>query len=178
MFKAGTEMAEAGINTAMGIPQRELIHAVRTAVAAVVSLLVARLFRLPESYWAAITTMIVMQSTLGGALAISKQRFAGTAMGAAAGALLSTYVGSSWVVFGVGLFLLGVICAALRMERNAYRYAGITLIIVMLVAHTRSAWIVAIHRFFEISVGIAVGLVLTAAWPERAARDIADQEAS
>jgi uncharacterized membrane protein YccC len=63
------------------------------------------------------------------------------------------------VVFGVGLFVLGLICAALRMERNAYRYAGITLIIVMLVAHTRPPWIMAIHRFFEISVGIAVGLV-------------------
>jgi uncharacterized membrane protein YccC len=149
-----------------GIPRTEFIHAARTAVAAVVSLLIARLFHLPESYWAAITTMIVMQSTLGAAMAISKQRFAGTAMGAAAGAILSTYIGSNWLVFGLGLFALGVICAALRMERNAYRYAGITLSIVMLVAHTRSAWVVAIHRFFEISVGILVGLAMTAAWPE------------
>jgi hypothetical protein len=52
------------------------------------------------------------------------------------------------------------------MERNAYRYAGITLSIVMLAAHARSAWIEAIYRFFEISVGILVGLALTAAWPE------------
>ncbi len=166
MPDASTEAAEAKTSSWLGIPRSELIHAVRTAIAAVASLLVARLFRLPESYWAAITTMIVMQSTLGAAMAISKQRFAGTAMGAAAGALLSTYIGSNWVVFGLGLFVLGVICAALRMERNAYRYAGITLTIVMLISHTRSAWIVAIHRFFEISAGILVGLALTAAWPE------------
>ena len=53
-----------------------LEHSARTAVAAVVSLLVARLFRLPEAYWASISTLIVMQSTLGAALPISAQRFA------------------------------------------------------------------------------------------------------
>jgi uncharacterized membrane protein YccC len=164
---SSTEIPADNTSTWLGIPRSELIHAGRTAVAAVASLLVARLFRLPESYWAAITTVIVMQSTVGAAVTISKHRFVGTALGAATGAVLSTYVGSSWVVFGLGLFALGLICAALGMERNAYRYAGITLIIVMLVARTRSAWIVAMHRFFEISVGILVGLALTAAWPER-----------
>jgi len=62
-----------------------LEHSARTAVAAVVSLLVARLFRLPEAYWASISTLIVMQSTLGAALPISAQRFAGTAMGVIVG---------------------------------------------------------------------------------------------
>ena len=52
------------------------------------------------------------------------------------------------------------------IERGAYRYAGITLVIIMLIARTQPAWIIAIHRFCEISVGIAVGLILTAVWPE------------
>ncbi|MDR3721720.1 MAG: hypothetical protein P4L00_08985 [Candidatus Acidoferrales bacterium] len=54
----------------------------------------------------------------------------------------------------------------MHIERNAYRYAGITLVIVMLIARTQPVWIVAIHRFVEISVGIAVSLLLTAVWPE------------
>jgi uncharacterized membrane protein YccC len=144
----------------------ELIHAVRTAIAGTAALLIGSLFRLPESYWAAITTIIVMQSTLGAALTASKQRLAGTALGAAMGALLATYVGSNVAAFGAGVFLLGVICAFLRIERNAYRYAGITLAIVMLVARTSPAWLIAVHRFVEISVGIAVALILTAVWPE------------
>src|SRR5882757_7898787 len=53
-----------------------LKHSARTAVAAMVSLLVARLFTLPEAYWSAITTLIVMQSSLGAALGISVRRFA------------------------------------------------------------------------------------------------------
>jgi uncharacterized membrane protein YccC len=144
----------------------DLVHSMRTTIAAVASLLIARLFRLPESYWAAITTMIVMQSTLGAALTISKQRLAGTALGATMGALFATFIGRSIAVYGVGIFLCGVICAVLHTERSAYRYAGITLTIVMLIAHTQPAWIIAIHRFVEISLGIVVGLLLTAIWPE------------
>jgi uncharacterized membrane protein YgaE (UPF0421/DUF939 family) len=150
----------------LGVDRKELIHSLRTTVAAVASLVIAGLFKLSEAYWAAVTTMIVMQSTLGGALTVSKQRLAGTALGAAAGALLATYTGKNVIAFGMGPLILGVICAGLRIERNAYRYAGITLAIVMLVARTEPAWIIAIHRFTEISLGIAVGLVLTAIWPE------------
>ena len=147
----------------------DLVHSVRTTIAAVASLFIARLFRLPESYWAAITTMIVMQSTLGAALAISKQRLAGTALGAAMGALFTTFLGKSIAVYGVGIFLCGAICALLHTERSAFRYAGITLTIVMLIGHTEPAWIVAIHRFVEISLGIVVALLLTAVWPESGA---------
>ena len=146
--------------------QRELLHAARTTVAAVASLLIARLCRLPESYWAAITAMIVMQSTLGAAWTISKQRLAGTALGAGMGALLATYSGPSVLVFGAAVFVCGVICALLHIERNAFRYSGITLAIILLIVRTQPAWIIAIHRFVEISLGIAVGLILTALWPE------------
>jgi len=144
----------------------ELVHAARTTVAAVLSLLIARLFKLPESYWASITAMIVMQSTLGAALTISKQRLAGTALGAVLGAFFATYAGRNVIVFGAGIFLTGVICALLHMGRSAYRYAGITLAIVMLVGHARPPWAIAIHRFFEISLGIAAALMLTVVWPE------------
>jgi len=69
------------------------------------------------------------------------------------------------IVYGLGVFAIGLICAALRLG-EAYRLASVTLAIVMLIAHTKPAWIVAAHRFVEVSVGIAVGLALTALWPE------------
>jgi len=72
-------------------------------------------------------------------------------------------------MFGAGVFMLGLICALLRIGRNAFRYAAITLAIVTLVARAEPAWMIAIHRFLEISVGIAVGVLLTAVWPEPAA---------
>jgi uncharacterized membrane protein YgaE (UPF0421/DUF939 family) len=110
-----------------------------------------------------------MQSTLGAALTVSGQRFAGTALGAAVGALLAAHFEPRVIVFGAGVFVIGVICAGLHLERNAYRFAGITLAIVMLVARAESPWQIAAHRFVEVSLGIVVGLMLTALWPEDAA---------
>jgi uncharacterized membrane protein YgaE (UPF0421/DUF939 family) len=144
-----------------------LVHVARTAVAAVMSYLIARLFRLPEAYWAPISTLIGMRSTLGAALPVSVQYFAGTAVGAAVGAVAATYFSESVWVFGVAVLIVGLLCALLRVERGAYRYAATTLVIVMLVTRSTSAWQIAIHRFFEVSIGIAVGLVLSALWPER-----------
>jgi uncharacterized membrane protein YgaE (UPF0421/DUF939 family) len=141
-----------------------LVHSARTAVAAVLSLVVARALGLPEAYWATITTLIIMQSTLGAALTVSEQRLAGTAVGAVMAGLLTTYFGSNLMAFTLGVFALGLTCAALRLE-DAYRLASVTLAIVMLIARPEKAWIVAAHRFVEVAVGIAVGLALTAVWP-------------
>jgi uncharacterized membrane protein YgaE (UPF0421/DUF939 family) len=101
-----------------------LKHAARNAVAAIVSYLVARLFGLPEAYWAPISTLIVIQSTLGAALPISVQSLAGTAIGAAAGAATATYFRGSLWAFGITVFLIGILCAVVRVERSVYRYAG------------------------------------------------------
>jgi uncharacterized membrane protein YgaE (UPF0421/DUF939 family) len=138
-----------------------------------------RRFSLPRASGAAagilragIATLIGMQSTVGAAWTVSMQRLIGTALGAAMGALLGRFFGANVGIFGIGVFLLGVICAWLHIERSAYRYAGITLAVVMLIANTEPAWIISIHRFLEISVGIAAGLALTALWPEPQPRGV------
>jgi uncharacterized membrane protein YgaE (UPF0421/DUF939 family) len=159
-------MMETEMLTWLRIDQNEVLHSIRTAVAAVGSLLIARYCRLPESYWAAITTIIIVQSTLGAAWIVSKQRFVGTALGAAMGALLTAYAVQNVAAFGAGVFVLGLICALLCIGRNAFRYAAITLAIVMLIARAEPAWMIAVHRFLEISIGIAVGVLLTALWRE------------
>jgi uncharacterized membrane protein YgaE (UPF0421/DUF939 family) len=70
-------------------------------------------------------------------------------------------------VFAAAVFVLGLLCARFRMERTAYRYAGVTLAIIVLIPRPHAAWIIALHRFFEVSVGILVALMLVAVWPER-----------
>jgi uncharacterized membrane protein YccC len=144
-----------------------LVHSARTAVAALASLLVALLFRLPEAYWAPITTLVITQSSLGAALEVSWQRFVGTALGAVLGAIAASYFGSEMLVFAASVFILGLISALVHRDRSAYRFGGVTLAIVMLVPRTGPAWRMAFHRFAEVSIGIAVALVLTLVWPER-----------
>jgi uncharacterized membrane protein YccC len=42
-----------------------ITHAIRTAETATVSVIIARLVQMPKAYWAAIATLVVMQSALG-----------------------------------------------------------------------------------------------------------------
>ena len=44
-------------------------------------------------------------------------------------------------MFGVGMFVLGLLCAILRLG-TAYRFAGVTLAITMLIVRDSPAWIV------------------------------------
>jgi len=143
-----------------------VIHSIRTAIAATLSLAVARLFGLQEAYWAAIATLVVMQSTLRATLLLSIERIAATALGALAGALLASYFTGNLLVFAVAVFVLGLLCSAFRMEKTAYRYAGVTLAIIVLIPRSHAAWVIALHRFFEVSVGILVALAIVAVWPE------------
>lgn len=103
----------------------ELLHALRTALAAAASLLIARLVQLPEAYCAAVTTIIVMQSTLGGAWAVSKQRLVVTALGAFLAAALAIYAGTQWGLYCVAILVAGVVRVLLGVGRNAFRYAGL-----------------------------------------------------
>ncbi len=151
------------------LDRQSLEQSTRTAVAAVVSILVARALKLPEYYWAPITTFVVMQSTLGAALGVSKDRIVGTALGAAAGAFLASHFGSNTIVFGAAVLILGLVCAALRVGSSAFRFSGITAAVVMLIPRNAPPWLVATHRFIEVSIGVAVGLVVTALWPEHGA---------
>jgi uncharacterized membrane protein YgaE (UPF0421/DUF939 family) len=141
-----------------------IAHVVLSALAAMVSYVIARLFHLPEAYWAPMSALIVMQLTLRAAFPIAIQYVVGTAMGAAVGAVSDIYFHTSIWALGFAILLVGSLCVALRIERSAFRYANITLVIVMLVPRSTSARLVALHRFFEVSIGIAVGLVLFALW--------------
>jgi len=143
-----------------------LLDAVRTTVAAVLAMLLARLLKLPEFYWAPISAIVIIQSAID-PKTLAWQRFAGTALGAAMGALIGTVFPASptntWVYAGA-IFLAGVLCVLLRF-RGAYRFAAITLSIILLIAHKSVAWIVAWHRFAEVSLGIAVALTIALLWP-------------
>jgi uncharacterized membrane protein YccC len=136
-------------------------HSVRTALAATVSVIVAHLVQMPEAYWAAIATLVVMQSSLGATLTLSLERVVATALGASVGAVESNYFGSNLAPFAVAIFFIGLVSFAFRLEKTAYRYASVTLTIIVLIPRTNPAWIVGLHRFIEVSV--------VAIWPERSA---------
>ena len=86
-------------------------------MAAVVSNLVARLFGLPKACWAPITKLVITQSSLGAARKVSWEGVVGMVLGGVLGAIAGSYVGSSVLVFGMGVFFLGLLSAQIgRIE--------------------------------------------------------------
>jgi uncharacterized membrane protein YgaE (UPF0421/DUF939 family) len=128
--------------------------------------MIARLAQMPEAYWAGIATLVIMQSTLGATLTLSIERIVATAVGASVGALEANYFRVNLVAFAVAIFLVGLLPIAFRLEKTAYRYASITLTIIVLIPRSAAPWIVALNRFLEVSVGIIVALAVVALWPE------------
>jgi uncharacterized membrane protein YgaE (UPF0421/DUF939 family) len=146
----------------LGLTQEAFVKSSRVTVATVISLLLARMLKLPEFYWAPISTIVILLSTIN-PLALAWQRFAGTAVGAFLGALIGSYPHQNWVVYGAGMFVCGIFSFMLRVG-SAYRFAAIALSIVVLIAHHTSPWTVALHRFIEVSLGIAVALLVSCIW--------------
>lgn len=144
-----------------------LVHSIRTAAAATVSVCVARLIGMPEAYWAAISTLVVMQSTLGATVTLSVERVVATALGASLGAVESTYFGSNLLVFALAILFLGILSFVLRLEKTGYRYASVTLTIIVLIPRAGAPWVSATHRFVEVSIGIVVALAVVAIWEEQ-----------
>ena len=141
-------------------------HAVRTAVAATLSVLLARLAGMPEAYWAVIATLVVMQSPLSSTIPLAIQRIVASALGASLGAIESTYFGANLIAFALTVFVLGLISLVFRLERVGYNYASITLAIIVLIPRAEVPWIAAAHRFAEVSLGILVALAVVAVWRE------------
>jgi uncharacterized membrane protein YgaE (UPF0421/DUF939 family) len=144
-------------------------HAVKTAIAGTACFYLAQALRLPEPYWAVISAVIVMASSVGGTLGAAWYRLAGTAIGVTAGAIAFVLAGPQGWAFGIAVAAVILLCGVLRLSA-ASRLAGVAVAIVMLVGRQRPPWVIAAHRFLEVSLGIVVGVLVTVlVWPERAA---------
>lgn len=130
-------------------------QAFKTALAGALALFLAGLFALPEPYWASISAIIVMQSDLAGLATAAGNRMLGTAIGALVGACIVALFGTGLPSFALGVFLAILACGLVGYWET-YRFAGVTVAIVMLVTRQDPPWRVGLHRFLEVSFGIGM----------------------
>ncbi|MGE4318323.1 MAG: aromatic acid exporter family protein [Deferribacterales bacterium] len=139
-----------------------VMHSFWTAAAVMLSLYCAKFLGLAEFYWAPISAIIVMQSTLGQSWDVSKQRIYGTIIGALfAGVFDFVFHDVTTLNFTLGIFILGLICHALRLTMSAYRLGGVTFTIILLMHHNEVAWRIGFDRFVEVAVGICSALLVS-----------------
>ena len=135
-------------------------HGVKTAIAAGICLVLVRLMGFKQGYWACISTIVVMQSETGATLAASRDRLAGTAVGALVG-WGTAYVWHGHVLAYTVAILLCMALLDLMGLKGAGRLAGVAATIVLLVPSTATHGVVARDRFLEVSFGIVVALVVS-----------------
>jgi uncharacterized membrane protein YgaE (UPF0421/DUF939 family) len=148
------------------LEERDLLsfhQALRTAIAAGLAYGLADLLHMPGPYWAAISAIVVMQSQVGATLTASRDRFAGTIIGALVGWATAVVWHNSVLLFALGVLAVVVICTALRFQ-NAGRLGGVTVAIIVLTPHTGPVWHIAIQRFLEVSFGIGISLAVALTW--------------
>jgi uncharacterized membrane protein YgaE (UPF0421/DUF939 family) len=133
--------------------------AIATAIAGIVCLYLARLLRLPQGYWAAISAFIVLQSNVAATLSAARNRLVGTAIGAVIGAIFVRYVGTNPGWLGLAVLITVLICQGFGLEES-YRLACVTVAIILLINSAHSAWVTAGYRFLEVALGIVVAVVI------------------
>jgi uncharacterized membrane protein YgaE (UPF0421/DUF939 family) len=146
---------------------QRLKHAFKTGIAACLAFYLAHFLGLPESYWAAISAIIVMYSDVSKTLKASVQRLVGTAIGVTIGGAFVALFGQRLWAFGIAVTITVIVCALLGFE-DAARLAGVAVAIVMLTGHPTSPWIAPLHRFLEVSFGIVIAVAVSVLiWPVR-----------
>jgi uncharacterized membrane protein YccC len=144
-----------------------IVHAVKIGVAGVVAILVARLLKLPQGYWAAISAFVVMGSDVSTTFAASRDRLIGTAIGAVLGAAFVVLLGAHLVWFGIAVAATVLICESVGLGQS-YRLACVTVAIIMLINTAGSPWWSAAYRFAEVALGILIALLISALPPKSA----------
>jgi uncharacterized membrane protein YgaE (UPF0421/DUF939 family) len=146
-------------------------QALMTSAAATLALYLSRFMKLPEGYWAAVSAITAMQSDLGATIQVSINRLVGTAIGAIVGAAFLILLHMHLWSFAVALAAAILLCAVLN-HWETYRFAGVTVAIVMLVPHAISPWLVGLHRFLEFSVGIVMALLVSTVVGDKKTRSL------
>jgi uncharacterized membrane protein YccC len=142
----------------------QVIQAVKIGVTGVVSVLAARLLKLPQGYWAAISAFIVMGTDVSTTVAASRDRLIGTGIGAVLGAIFATLWGLHLLSFGVAVAATALVCESVGLSQN-YRLACVTVAIVMLIDNGAPPWKASAYRFLEVALGILIALLISALPP-------------
>ena len=152
--------------------------ALRVTVAALLSYTLGHLLGLPQTYWAVLTSVIVMQASVGGSVKATMDRLMGTIGGALWGVIVASAIPHPGTV-SMGLTLAVAIAplALVIALRPAYRVAPVTAIIVLLSSRTSTsgALVSAVDRVLDIGLGglVAVAVALFVL-PGRAHRLLAE----
>lgn len=133
--------------------------ALRATMAAGIAFLLAEFFELAKGYWAVLTAILVMQSTIGASLSAALDRLFGTLLGGVLGVLGAWVAGPSLTLTGIALLAGVLVTVYLAAKRPSLKLAAVTVAIVLLSDPSHAEPVrSALERLAEIGLGACVGL--------------------
>jgi uncharacterized membrane protein YccC len=159
----------------------ELRLAVRVTAAAVLAFALAKLLGFAHGYWAVITAIIVMQTSVGGSLKAALDRLLGTMAGALYGAAIALAVPHATATGLAAAMAIAILpLALLAALKPNFKAAPITAFIVLvpLSGAEVAPLTFALERIMEIAIGSLVGMATSLLiLPARAHRMLAQTAA-
>lgn len=148
-------------------------HALRAALAITIAIAVAKGLGLANSVWVPVSVLVVMRPSLGGTLQVSRQRFAGTALGAALGVGLVCLGLPTPVVAGL-VILFSFFMFYFKAQNYILFTAALTMVLVLIVGTVFShTWQGGAERIFDTFLGISIGLASSfLVWPNFARKSL------
>jgi uncharacterized membrane protein YccC len=143
----------------IGRHRAELRLSIRVSVAGLIAYLLADMLDLPQGFWAVITAVIVIQTSVGASIKAALDRLVGTIGGAAVGAIVAIVLlraGESWRAVAVFVALLPLALGAALSP--SLRIAPVTALIMLLGTTTAHPLRSAFERVIEIGLGNVVGI--------------------
>jgi uncharacterized membrane protein YccC len=140
----------------------EARHTVRVTVAVLAAYAIYVAFALPQGYWAAFTTLIIMQASIGGTVGAAVDRMYGTVLGAIVGGLVAWLRPQNVIGLGAALALASAITAYVAMLRPNMKVAPVTAAIMLLSSSGKLGPLhTAAYRVVEIALGSVIGVAAT-----------------
>src|SRR5215510_11218543 len=136
----------------------------RTTLAGLITFTLTHLLQLPHSYWAVLTSVIIMQESVGGSLKATLDRMLGTVAGAIWGVSVTLAIPHhDTLALGLTLVVALAPLALVAALKPNYRVAPVTAIIVLLSTTGVQLGPVqyAIDRVLEIGLGCLVGFAVS-----------------
>ena len=131
----------------------------RAALAAALSLAIARLLQLEFPIYAMIAAVIVIDLSPPETRKLGLRRLAGTIIGSVLGALLAAALPPGALTIGLGIFLAMFLSHLLRLPEAA-KIAGYLCAIVLL-HYSADPWSYAFWRFVETVLGVCVAALVS-----------------
>ena len=133
----------------------------RTAAAGSLAFICAEILALPQGYWAVMTAIVIMQASIGASLAAAADRLLGTLAGAALGLVFAFVTPSTKLGTTAALMLSSGMLGMLAARVPSFRIAPVTAAILLVATPSHAdAFISALHRVVEITIGCGIGVAV------------------